>query len=130
MPAVAWWPGKIAAGKSDKLIVGFDLFPTLTEIAGISAANPANLDGTSFKEHLLEGEDFPDRDIFFGYEPKLGTAMRRGQWKLILKEGQAQLYQLADDPRESTDVSDEHPEITESMKLAIEKFKAEVTPGS
>lgn len=72
VPAVAWWPGKIKAGvQSDKLIVGFDLFPTLTEIAGISKSNPENLDGASFKTHLLEQKDFPDRDIFFGYESTL-----------------------------------------------------------
>lgn len=131
VPAVAWWPGKIKAGtRSDKLIVGFDLFPTLTDIAGLSASNPDNLDGTSFKGHLLEQHDFPDRDIFFGYEPKLGTAMRRGHWKMIVKEGNIQLFNLQDDPKESTNVVDQHPEVAQSMKAAIDQFKNEVTPGS
>lgn len=131
VPAVAWWPGKIKAGvQSDKLIVGFDLFPTLTEIAGISKSNPENLDGASFKTHLLEQKDFPDRDIFFGYEPKLGTAMRRGDWKIIVKEENVQLFNLQRDPQEVTDVADQHPEVTQSMKQAIERFKTNVTAGS
>lgn len=131
VPAVAWWPGKIKAGvQSDKFIVGFDLFPTLTEIAGISKGNPENLDGASFKTHLLEQRDFPDRDIFFGYEPKLGTAMRRGEWKMIVKQENVQLFNLQRDLRETTDVADQHPEITQSMKQAIEQFKANVTAGS
>ncbi len=131
VPAVAWWPGKIKAGvQSDKLIVGFDLFPTLTEIAGISKGNPNNLDGASFKTHLLEQEDFPDRDIFFGYEPKLGTAMRRGDWKMIVKEENVQLFHLERDPRELTNVADQHPEVKQSMKQAIERFKKSVTVGS
>lgn len=131
VPAVAWWPGKIKAGvQSDKLIVGFDLFPTLTEIAGISKSNPENLDGASFKTHLLEQKDFPDRDIFFGYEPKLGTAMRRGDWKMIVKEENVQLFNLQRDPQEVTDVADQHPEVTQSMKQAIERFKTNVTAGS
>jgi arylsulfatase A len=131
VPAVAWWPGKIKAGvQSDKFIVGFDLFPTLTEIAGISKGNPENLDGASFKTHLLEQRDFPDRDIFFGYEPKLGTAMRRGEWKMIVKQENVQLFNLQRDFRETTDVADQHPEITQSMKQAIEQFKANVTAGS
>ncbi len=66
VPAVAWWPGKIKAGvQSDKLIVGFDLFPTLTEIAGISKSNPENLEGVSFKTNLIQQKHLPDKDIFF-----------------------------------------------------------------
>jgi len=131
VPAVVWWPGKIKAGvRSDKLIVGFDLFPMLTDIAGLSKGNPKNLDGASFKAHLLEQKDFPDRDIFFGYEPKLGTAMRRGDWKMIVKEENVQLFNLQLDPQEITDVADQHPGVTRSMKQAIDRFKTNVTSGS
>ena len=131
VPAVAWWPGKIKAGaQSDKLIAGFDLFPTFTDIAGLSKGNPQNLDGASFKAHLLEQKDFPERDIFFGYEPKLGTAMRRDDWKMIVKEDNVQLFNLQEDPQETTDVVDQHPEVTSSMKQAIDRFKTNVTPGS
>ena len=131
VPAVAWWPGKIKAGaKSDKLVVGFDLFPTFTDIAGLSDKNPDNLDGASFKAHLLEQKDFPNRDLFFGYEPKLGTAMRRGDWKMIVKEDKVQLYNLQADPQEANDLSAQHPEMVSSMRKAIGRFKVEVTPGS
>lgn len=131
VPAVAWWPGKIKAGtRSDKLIAGFDLFPTLTDIAGLSKANPNNLDGRSFKSHLLNQEDFPDRDLYFGYEPKLGTAMRRGDWKMIVKDNRPKLFNLDNDPKETTDVIDAHPEVARSMMQAIDQFKARVTPGT
>ncbi|MEM9368509.1 MAG: sulfatase-like hydrolase/transferase [Planctomycetota bacterium] len=70
VPAIARWPTKIDGGTtSDELIIGFGLFPTLTEVAGIAGGNPSNLDGTSFQDHLLDQRDFPGRDIFFGYEP-------------------------------------------------------------
>lgn len=131
VPAIAYWPGKIKPGvESDKLIVGFDLFPTLVEIAGLSKHVPDNLDGASFKDHLLDQKDFPDRDVFFGYEPKLGTAMRRGDWKMIVKEDKVQLYNLKNDPQESTNVVDEHADVAQSMQEAIKRFKNEVTPGS
>jgi len=131
VPAIAWWPGKIKTGsRSDKFIVGFDLFPTFTEIAGLSKNIPDHLDGTSFKAHLLEQKNFPDRDIFFGYEPKLGTAMRRGDWKMIVKKDKVQLFNLRKDPQESTEVAAQHPEITKSMRKAIDRFKKDVTPGS
>lgn len=131
VPAVARWPGQIKAGsQSNKLIVGFDLFPTLAEFAGLSEHVPANLDGTSFKAHLLDQADFPDRDIFFGYEPKLGTAMRRGKWKMIVKEDKVQLFDLEKDPREETNIAAQHPKVSKSMQVAIDQFKSEVTPGS
>lgn len=131
VPAIAWWPGKIKAGvQSDKLVVGFDLFPTLTEIAGLASNNPVNLDGASFKAHLLEQGDFPDRDIFFGYEPKLGTAMRRGHWKMIIKEGDVQLFDLRKDPQEATNVAALNPDVTKSMRQAIDRFKEVVKPGT
>lgn len=131
VPALAWWPGRIKAGaKSDALLAGFDLFPTLTEMAGISGGNPGNLDGVSAKGLLLDGKTLPGRDLFFGYEPKLGTAMRRGEWKMIVKEDDVQLYNLGSDLKETTNVAAGHPEITRSMRQAIEGFKQTVTPGS
>lgn len=131
VPAVAWWPGKIPSGaKSDAFLLGFDLYPTLTELAGISKGNPDNLDGRSFADHLLKQAPVSDRDIFFGYEPKLGTAMRRGDWKMILKDGEVQLYNLEKDLKETTNVASENKELVESMRAAIQHFKATVLPGS
>ena len=131
VPAVAWWPGRIQAGtKSDAFLAGFDLFPTFTEIAGLSKDNPGNLEGTSARDLLLHQTTFPSRDLFFGYEPKLGTAMRRGDWKLIVKGEEVQLFNLKKDLKETTNVAAEHPEITTSMRQAIEHFKRTVVPGS
>lgn len=131
VPAVAWWPGKIKAGvKSAAFLAGFDLFPTLTDIAGISKDNPTNLDGTSAKDLFLQQKEFPNRDLFFGYEPKLGTGMRHGDWKMILKGDDVQGYNLKNDLKETTNVATENREITASMRQAIEHFKQSVVPDS
>ena len=131
VPAVAWWPGKIKAGtKSEALLAGFDLFPTLTEIAGISKCNPTNLDGISAKDHLLNQEALATRELFFGYEPKLGTAMRLGDWKMIIKGDDIQLYDLKNDLLETKNVALQNAQITARMRQAIENFKQSVIPGS
>jgi arylsulfatase A-like enzyme len=131
VPAIAWWPGKIkAGGKSDALVMGFDLLPTFTDIAGISGGNPKKLDGISVKGHLLEGDALPKRDVFFGYEPKLGTAMRRGNWKMIVKGEDVQLFDLNKDIKETTNIAAEQPEIAKEMREAIEGFKKTVVKGS
>lgn len=131
VPAIAWWPGKIAAGtKTDATVMGMDYLPTALDLAGIPIPKDLKLDGTSFKDLLLEGAGFPDRQLFFGYEPKLGTAMRDGEWKMIVKEGKGQLYRLSDDIGEKTNLIGQYPERASEMAAAIEKWKTTTVPGS
>ena len=56
--------------------------------------------------------------------------MRHGDWKMILKGDDLQLYNLKDDLKETTNVATAKPEITALMRQAIERFKQTVTPGS
>ncbi|MHC4749106.1 MAG: sulfatase-like hydrolase/transferase [Planctomycetota bacterium] len=129
VPAVARWPGHIKAGwTSDELTVGMDLLPTIMDIVGIEIPRHRKLDGISIKDHLLNQADLPDRRVFFGYEPKLGTAMRDGHWKMQTKEDIVELYDLSRDIKETTNIADKYPERTREMKAAIDKWKAEVTP--
>lgn len=129
VPAVARWPRHIKPGwTSDELIVGMDLLPTVMDIVGIDISKQRKLDGISFKDHLLDQADLPDRRVFFGYEPKLGTAMRDGHWKMQTKGEVVELYELNKDIKETTNVADKYPKRTAEMKAAIEKWKLEVTP--
>lgn len=79
---------------------------------------------------MITRKALPARDIFFGYEPKLGTAMRRGNWKMIVKGAEVQLFNLEKDLKETTDVASGNPETTRSMRQAIESFKKTVDAGS
>ncbi len=129
VPAVARWPGHIKAGwTSDELTVGTDLLPTVMDIVGIDISKQRKFDGISIKDHLLNQADMPDRRVFFGYEPKLGTAMRDGYWKMQTKGDIIELYDLSGDIKETTNIADKYPGRTEEMKAAIEKWKLEVTP--
>lgn len=127
VPAAARWPGKIKAGwNSDELIVGMDLLPTIMDIVGVDISKVRKFDGISVKDHLLNQTDMPDRRVFFGYEPKLGTAMRDGNWKMQTKKDAVELYDLSKDIKETTNVADKYPKRTKEMKAAIEKWKLEV----
>ena len=129
VPAVARWPGHIQAGwTSDELVAGMDLLPTIMDIVGIDIPTHRKLDGMSIKDHLLNQADLPTRRIFFGYEPKLGTAMRDGHWKMQTKEDLVELYDLSKDIKETTNLADKYPERTQEMKAAIDKWRLEVTP--
>ncbi|MCF7956173.1 MAG: sulfatase [Phycisphaerae bacterium] len=127
VPAAARWPGRIKAGwTSDELIVGMDLLPTIMDVVGVDISRERKFDGISVKKHLLNQADLPDRKVFFGYEPKLGTAMRDGDWKMQTKGDVIELYDLSKDIKETTNVADKYPKRTEEMKAAIGKWKVEV----
>jgi arylsulfatase A-like enzyme len=127
VPAVARWPNHIKAGwTSNELIVGMDLLPTITDIAGIDIPSASKPDGISIRHHLLDQSDLPDRQVFFGFEPKLGTAMRDGHWKMLTKDSVIELYDLRRDIKETINLVDKYPKRTKKMKAAIEKWKLDV----
>jgi len=127
VPAIARWPGRIKADwTSDELTVGMDLLPTIMDMVGTDIPKQRKIDGITIKDHLLKQTDLPDRQVFFGYEPKLGTAMRDGAWKMQTKGDVVELYDLSIDIRETTNVADKFPGRTRMMKEAIGKWKLEV----
>lgn len=80
-----------------------DLFPTFCELAGVTA--PSALDGRSLAAALRHGAALdPHRPVFSEYyEWGMPERMvRQGDWKYMHATGdQCQLYNLADDPRET-----------------------------
>jgi arylsulfatase A-like enzyme len=129
VPAIAWWPGTIAPGsRSAALTLGMDLLPTFADLAGMEVPNERKLDGTSIKDVLLRQAALPERRIFFGYEPKLGTAMRDGKWKMIVKEDRVELYDLDQDRGETTNLADQQPERAARMKEEISRWKLATHP--
>ena len=125
--AIAWMPGRIKGGTTtNALTVGMDLLPTITDMAGIKVPPARKLDGTSMKNLIFNNAAFPDRKIFFGYEPKLGTALRDGPWKMIVKKGKAQLYDLRTDIGERNNIIGKHPKRAKEMQAAIKTWAAEM----
>jgi len=125
--AIAWMPGQIKGGAAtDALTAGMDLFPTIADLAQIKVPASRKLDGKSMKGLIFDGADSPDRKIFFGYEPKLGTALRDGPWKMIVKKGKAQLYDLRTDIAERKNIINEHPQRAREMRAAIKKWADEM----
>ena len=128
VPAIAWWPGKIKkATLTNQLAMGTDLLPTFLDICQLDVPQNRRLDGMSIKPVLLEQAELPQRQVFFGYEPKLGTAMRDGNWKMIVSQKRGvELYDLKSDIGEKNNVVGDHPEQAGKMKEAIERWKKQV----
>src|SRR5207248_9331353 len=105
-------------------VTGFeDWLPTLMELIGAQSVRPNALDGISFAPTLLGRQQEP-RPFLYREFPGYGgqQALRAGDWKLVRQhlhpinknaspQGGRELYNLARDPGETSDVSMQHPEI-------------------
>lgn len=128
VPAIAWWPGKIKPGtETDQLTVAMDLLPTFADLVGGKIPSNRQLDGRTILPLLLENKNLGERTVFFGYEPKLGTAMREGQWKMIIKKEDVKLYNLKYDIGEKNNLVTMFPDRARRMRQAIENWKSETT---
>lgn len=99
-----------------------DLLPTFTELAH---APHGRIDGRSFS-HLLAGQDAPVHESLFfacreagsGSEVPTRDAVRRGDWKWIRRaDGIEELFNLATDESETTDVAASHPEVVDALRV-------------
>jgi uncharacterized sulfatase len=117
-PTIAWWPGTIQAGTtSDEPLAAYDWFPTACELAGVET--PQGLDGVSFVPTLLGEPQQSHEYLFWSYGDK--KAVRKQNWKAVIpgKNKPLELYDLADDIGETTNLAEEHPEVVAEMKQIV-----------
>jgi arylsulfatase A len=107
--------------------MAMDLFPTLMDFTSIAVPQDRKLDGTSMADLILKQADFPDRQLFWGYEPKLGTAMRDRHWKMIVSSKKYELYNLYNDIKESKNLAEQYPERALRMKETLLNWSKSVS---
>ena len=117
VPMLVRWPGKIEPGVSDFPWAFWDFLPTAAELAGVTA--PAGLDGQSIVPTLLGGAQEPP--AFLYWENGGARAMRLGDWKVVRPAADAplELYNLASDPGETTDVAAANAELVSGAEKLL-----------
>ncbi len=142
MPFIARWPGRIAAvSSSDETLSHTDLLATVADIVGATLPPEAGEDSYSLLPVLLgEPLDAPLREATVHHSLHGLFSIRQGPWKLILGLGsggftepvsiepapgepQGQLYNLDDDPRETTDLYARHPDVVERLEELLEQSR-------
>ncbi len=130
VPFAVRWPGTIKAGaKSDYQGLTFDIFPTCIESAGGKPRE--DLDAVSLLP-LLKGEDFstPDRELYFvrrdGGGDRVGMAYHaliKDGYKLMHNSPMSglELYNLTQDPLETTDIFKKEPQRAQRMITRMER---------
>lgn len=117
VPAVVRWPAAIEGGRrSTELAAYVDVLPTLLAAAGTAgSASHQPFDGVDLLPVLTGQAAAPDRTVYLGQ-----NAVVSQEWKL--KDGK--LYRLTDDPKETTDVADQRPEVATQLRQALDQYES------
>ena len=139
-PMLVKWPGVVKPGTvQDQYVIVEDFFPTILDMAGVR--NPKTVqrvDGQSFVPLLRNpARRDQDRILVWHYPNKWGggvgpgvelgpginyvSALRQGDWKLIylMREQRLELYNLAEDIGEHTDLAEKYPEKVRELAAAL-----------
>jgi uncharacterized sulfatase len=137
-PVMLRWPGHTQPGKYPDLVSTIDLAPTILSAAGIKPAK--ELPGLSLLD-VAAGKSKLKRNAVFGeiylhtavdiHKPSLNLThlwVRQQNWKLILfTDGGAkpELYNLASDPGEHTDLASQQPDRVKQLTKLLKKWSSD-----
>ena len=132
VPAIAWWPGHIAAGTESSHVAYLgDWMATATELAG--ATPPDGIDSISFVPTLTGHPDQQPEHEFLYWEFHEGgfrqAALYHGRWKGIRTgspEAPVKLFDTDTDIAETEDVAEEHPEIAAAVSRFLQTARTEL----
>jgi len=131
-PFFAYWPGTVDSGTiTDQVGHVADLMPTLLDVTGATYPDSVDggpapaLDGRSLRP-VFRGRIFEDERLIlsgFGTDKRM---VRSGDWKIVrVKDRPWELYNLAEDPTESSDLADERPAKVEALEARYRRWKTE-----
>lgn len=146
-PCLMRWSGKIPAGTTCNHIAGnIDVLPTIAKLVGASLPPDRTLDGRDISPLMFDAKSAPVRDVhlYFTAAQKL-QAIRMGDWKLFLPVAEtnnanaknakakknaapagSELYNLATDPAETTDVAAANPDVVRRLREEASRREAEI----
>ena len=145
--AFATWPGRIKGGITvNEPLHMIDWYPTLIQRAGGSLKQKLPIDGKDIWPVLTEGKKSPHEDILINVTPSNG-ALRKGDWKLVLNgsspddpdgkieqkkknkgKDAVELFNLATDPSEKTNLADKEPERVRELRARLDAYARQAIP--
>jgi arylsulfatase A-like enzyme len=131
VPFVMSWPNGLPAGQTYKLPVSsLDLAPTITALAGAPA--PAQgYDGVDLMPYLCGEKKGRPHEIMY-WRRDSDYAIRVEDWKLAWNDGRpngtrtSELFNLADDPNEKTDLIKQYPEKATNLQKMFDDWDSKL----
>jgi arylsulfatase A-like enzyme len=141
VPFIVRWPARVKKGKDCGYnICTTDLMATLADILDVELADNTAEDSKSFLPALL-GKKLDDeaRKGIVHHSDAGKFSIRAGDWKLVLSTGggtrrknpkdmpvinpaDIELFDMENDPGESTNVQHLHPEVVEELKTLLARY--------
>ena len=90
--------------------MGMDIMPTILAMSKIEPPQNHQFDGVDTGPALFESKQLSERTVIWGRDAN--GAIRRGPWKLVKDE----LYNLDNDPQETTNLAARFPKRATRMK--------------
>ena len=134
-PLIIRYPARLAPAVISEPVVLGDLCPTICALAKVPA--PASLDFQDISPLLFDSKppaDAKPRALFW-HQPhymnqggKPAGVAREGDWKLIeqYEDGSLELYNLAKDPSETTDLAAAEPNRVAALRGKLEAWRRSV----
>lgn len=131
VPLMVKWSGHFQPKTDNQsLVMLMDVFPTLLDV---TSQKSLKTNGKSMLPILQNKEQWTDRTVFWHSSKARpvntgdtkSSAIRKGDFKLInwYKEGRTELYNIAEDPSESNDISKEKPELKNQLLNELNAWK-------
>ncbi|MCU0727954.1 MAG: sulfatase-like hydrolase/transferase, partial [Planctomycetes bacterium] len=129
VPFFIQWKGGLEAGKVEsRPVIALDLLPTVQAAAGVPLQGGPPPDGVDLLPYIRgEKEGRPHEALFW----RMGrqSAVRLGDLKLVVRDGVAELYDLAKDVGEARDLSRERPEDVARLRKALADWEEGTVPA-
>ncbi len=125
VPFVASWPGVIPEGTVyTRPVISLDVAATVLSQAGLTV--PSELDGVDLIPYLTgEKKGDPHEALFWRWEGQ--SAVRSGDWKLLLGDEREYLFNLAAEGEPKNVIAD-HADEAKRLRGLLETWAAEQTP--
>ena len=124
------WPGHIEPGVVKGLSHVVDMYPTLAAIAGAKMERNKPLDGINLWPAISAGTQTPREEVVYNVDPTSG-AVRQANMKLVWAAGlpgKVELFDMATDPGETTNIADQHPEAVAGLQTRIVELARQMVP--
>ena len=116
VPGLLEWPGKLGPVTIDQPCFTSDYFPTLVNIMGFSPdKTPGPIDGVDLMGFIDGPDSVAERNLMFSFREQV--AVINGRYKLYSQDKgiSFKLFDLLQDPGETTDISAQYPSLKESL---------------
>ena len=142
-PFITRWKGRIQPAVSDKIVSTVDFSASFAALSGQTLSANGSLDSINLLDAFLGQSEAKGRDYILQQDNGSGNfGIRAGDWKLVRlvkrmkpqarvskderpePKGTHTLYNLTEDPGETRDVAESHPDV---LKRLISQLDAVVT---